>query len=43
MIVEDERDDIIYDGDWEFQGEFEPQAGVASWDYFLHMYNLFRD
>jgi hypothetical protein len=44
MIVEDERDDNIYDGDSEFQGEFvEPHAGTASWKYFLHMHNLFRD
>jgi hypothetical protein len=31
MIVEDEQDDNIYDGDWEFQGELvEPQARATS-------------
>jgi hypothetical protein len=36
MIIEDERDDIIYNGDWEFQGELvEPQAGATSLEYFF--------
>jgi hypothetical protein len=31
MIVEDERDDRIYDGDWEFQGQLvEPHARTTS-------------
>jgi hypothetical protein len=37
MIVENERDDIIYDQGWDFQGELaEPVAGVASWEQFIH-------
>jgi hypothetical protein len=32
MIVENERDDNIYDQGWDFQDELaEPVAGVASW------------
>jgi hypothetical protein len=31
IIVEDERGDRIYDGDWKFQGELvESQAGTTS-------------
>jgi hypothetical protein len=30
MIVDDERDDNIYGGDWKFQGELvEPQVGAT--------------
>jgi hypothetical protein len=37
MIVENERDDNIYDQGWDFQGELaEPAAGVASWKQFMH-------
>jgi hypothetical protein len=33
MIVENERDNIIDDQGWDFQGELaEPAAGVASWE-----------
>jgi hypothetical protein len=38
MIVENERDDSIYDQGWDFQGELvEPAAGVASWEQFMHV------
>jgi hypothetical protein len=34
MIIENERDDIIYDQGW---GELaEPAAGMASWEQFMH-------
>jgi hypothetical protein len=37
MIVENERDDSIYDQEWDFQGELaEPAAEVASWEQFMH-------
>jgi hypothetical protein len=35
MIVQEERNDIIYDGDWEFEGELvepQPRAGI----YFIY-------
>jgi hypothetical protein len=33
MIVENERDDNIYDQGWDFQVELaEPAAGVTSWE-----------
>jgi hypothetical protein len=38
MIVENERDDNIYDQVWDFQGELaELVAGVASWEQFMHV------
>jgi hypothetical protein len=44
MIVQEERDDNIYDGDWNFEDELvEPRAGAASWKYFLHMHNSLQD
>jgi hypothetical protein len=44
MIIEDGRNDSIYDDDWEFQVELvEPLGGEASWKYFLQMHNSFRD
>jgi hypothetical protein len=44
MIVENERDDIIYDQGWDFQGELaEPAAGVASWEKFMHVTENLHD
>jgi hypothetical protein len=35
MIVHEEWDDNIYDGDWDFEGELvESQVG-ATWEYFF--------
>jgi hypothetical protein len=44
MIVENERDDSIYDQGWDFQGELvEPAAGVASWEQFMHVTENLHD
>jgi hypothetical protein len=44
MIVENERDDNIYDQGWDFQGELvEPAAGLASWEQFMHATESLHD
>jgi hypothetical protein len=44
MIVENERDDNIYDQGWDFQGELaEPSAEVASWEQFMHVTENLHD
>jgi hypothetical protein len=44
MIVEDERDDNIYDQGWDFEGELAgPAAGVASWEQFMHATEILHD
>jgi hypothetical protein len=44
MIVEDERDDSIYDQGWQFQGELvAPIPGPASFQDFLHCHHEIRD
>ena len=44
MIVEDERDDSIYDNDWQFRGDLvEPLAGASTWEQFIHSTVEIRD
>ena len=44
MIVEDERDDSLYDNDWQFQGDLvEPLAGASNWEQFIHNTVEIRD
>ncbi|XP_071683210.1 uncharacterized protein [Lolium perenne] len=44
MIVEVERDDSLYDSDWEGQGELvTPQRGPASFKEVLHAHHEIRD
>ncbi|XP_051186503.2 uncharacterized protein [Lolium perenne] len=44
MIVEVERDDSLYDNDWEGQGELvTPQRGPASFQEVLHAHHEIRD
>ncbi|KAK1603841.1 hypothetical protein QYE76_027514 [Lolium multiflorum] len=44
MIVEVERDDSLFDNDWEGQGEFvTPQGGPASFQDILHAHHEIRD
>jgi hypothetical protein len=36
MVVQEERDDNIYNANWEFQCELvEPHVGAASWEILL--------
>jgi hypothetical protein len=40
----EERDDIIYAGDCEFEDELvEPRGVAGSCEYFLHMHNSLQD
>ena len=44
MIVEVERDDSLYDNDWEGQGELvAPQGGPATFQDILHVHHEIRD
>ena len=44
MIVEDERDDSVFDENWLFQGEnVEPQQGVATFEEFIDFQYDLRD
>ena len=44
MIVEDERDDSVFDENWLFQGEnVEPQPGVATFEEFIDFQYDLRD
>lgn len=44
MIFEDERDDSIFDKEWDFRGDLvEPQHGPTSFDQFLHTHHAIRD
>jgi hypothetical protein len=44
VIIENERDDNIYDQGWDFQGELaEPATGVASWEQFMHVIQNLHD
>ncbi|KAM0879000.1 hypothetical protein ACQ4PT_034517 [Festuca glaucescens] len=44
MIVEVERDDLLFDNDWEGQGELvDPQGGPASFQDILHVHHEIRD
>jgi hypothetical protein len=44
MIIEDERDDSVYDENWLFQGEnVEPQPGVANFQQFIDFAYELRD
>jgi hypothetical protein len=44
MIVENERDDNIYNQGCDFQGELaEPAAEVSSWEQFMHIRKKLHD
>jgi hypothetical protein len=44
MIIENKRDNNIYDQGWDFEGELaEPAPGVASWEQFMHVMETLHD
>ena len=44
MIVEDEREDMIYDSDWLHGGELvSPASGAGSYEDFIHVHQEIRN
>jgi hypothetical protein len=44
IIVEDERDDSLYDLQWDYMGELiEPQCAPTTLEEFLHVYHEIYD